>query len=92
MRVDFSVAGEALARGDARYVGMIGSKTKRATFENWMRQQDHLDVDAGSLVCPIGEAGRRGGRKGDKRPAVIAAMVAAELAALLDPDAEAPLD
>ncbi|MCR4266164.1 xanthine dehydrogenase accessory protein XdhC, partial [Nitratireductor sp. ZSWI3] len=33
--LDFMITAEALARQDAAYVGMIGSKTKRATFRSW---------------------------------------------------------
>jgi xanthine dehydrogenase accessory factor len=70
--LDFLVAREALARGDAAYVGMIGSRTKRVSFHRWLRSAG--PVDTGALVCPIGAAGRP-----DKRPEVIAAFVAAEI-------------
>jgi xanthine dehydrogenase accessory factor len=70
--LDFLIVREALARGDAAYVGMIGSRTKRVSFLRWLR--DAGEVDAGALVCPIGAAGRP-----DKRPEVIAAFVAAEI-------------
>jgi len=33
--LDFLLTAEALARDDASYVGMIGSKTKKATFRSW---------------------------------------------------------
>ena len=69
---DFMLTAAALARGDACYTGMIGSATKRARFESWCRDQGGA-VAVQDLTCPIGAAG-----KGDKRPAVIAAMVAAE--------------
>jgi xanthine/CO dehydrogenase XdhC/CoxF family maturation factor len=68
--LDFLLAAEALARGDAAYVGMIGSATKRAAFSRFARARG---VDPGRLVCPIG------GPSGDKRPAVIAALAAAEV-------------
>ena len=71
--LDFLITAEALARGDAAYVGMIGSKTKRVSFDRWCRDEGR-GISAGALVCPIGAAGR-----GDKRPAVIAAFVAAEI-------------
>ena len=69
--LDFLLATEALGRGDAAYVGMIGSRTKRATFSRFARQQG---ISPDPLVCPIGAGGTR-----DKRPAVIAALTAAEL-------------
>ena len=71
--LDFLLAAEALKRGDAAYVGMIGSATKRARFEHWLREHDP-EVDAKALTCPMGSAGL-----GDKRPEAIAAFVAAEL-------------
>jgi len=72
--LDFLIAREALARGDAAYVGMIGSKTKLAQFRRWVREAEDGVPDLGPLVCPIGAAGRP-----DKRPEVIAAFVAAEI-------------
>jgi xanthine dehydrogenase accessory factor len=75
--LDFLIAREALARDDAAYVGMIGSKTKRVSFERWLAQTDDAAgarTSATALVAPIGAAGRP-----DKRPEVIAAFVAAEI-------------
>jgi xanthine dehydrogenase accessory factor len=77
--LDFLIAREALARGDAAYVGMIGSATKRATFTRWSRKYGTPAPDTARLVCPIGAAGRP-----DKRPAVIAAFAAAEILAALN--------
>jgi xanthine dehydrogenase accessory factor len=72
--LDFLIAREALARGDLAYVGMIGSATKRATFKNWLARETEGTVSSEALVLPIGGTAVR-----DKRPAVIAALVAAEL-------------
>lgn len=84
--LDFLLAAEALDRGDAAYVGMIGSASKRASFEGFCRREMPA-ADPARLTCPIGAGGTR-----DKRPEVIAAMVAAELmAALLPAPAEAPV-
>lgn len=74
--LDFLIAREALARGDAAYVGMIGSRTKLAQFRRFLRDDEDGAPDTGALVCPIGAAGRP-----DKRPEVIAAFVAAEILA-----------
>ncbi|WP_420405846.1 xanthine dehydrogenase accessory protein XdhC [Nisaea sp.] len=76
--LDFIVVAEALMRGDAAYVGMIGSKTKRASFERWCEKSSAPVGDTAPLVCPIGSGG-----SGDKRPEVIAAFVAAEVIARL---------
>jgi xanthine dehydrogenase accessory factor len=73
--LDFLIVAEALARRDAAYVGMIGSHTKKATFKNWyLKTAGGTEVDYSRLVTPIGGAALR-----DKRPAVIAALAAAEI-------------
>jgi xanthine dehydrogenase accessory factor len=72
--LDFLIAREALMNDDLLYVGMIGSSTKRATFVNWLAREGEDETLARRLILPIGGASVR-----DKRPAVIAAMVAAEL-------------
>lgn len=73
--LDFLIVAEALKRGDAAYVGMIGSKTKRATFRSWfLRNADGSEAEFSKLVSPIG-----GDAVKDKRPAVIAALAAAEV-------------
>ncbi|MEX2520595.1 MAG: xanthine dehydrogenase accessory protein XdhC [Paracoccaceae bacterium] len=74
--LDFLIAEAALARGDAAYVGMIGSATKRAVFVARLARAG--EVSAATLICPIGAGGSR-----DKRPEIIAATTAAEIAAAL---------
>jgi xanthine dehydrogenase accessory factor len=72
--LDFTITEAALARQDAAYVGMIGSRSKRAQFERWFAGQGGDKAMLERLVMPIG------GRVRDKRPVVIAATAAAELA------------
>ncbi|MDB5511864.1 MAG: hypothetical protein JWR08_1347 [Enterovirga sp.] len=72
--LDYRIADAALRRGDAAYVGMIGSATKRARFDGFFRQGGGEAAALAALVCPIG-----GEAVPDKRPEVIAALVAAEL-------------
>jgi len=72
--LDFLVAAEALGREDAAYVGMVGSRTKRAKFASWFRAEGGAPAALARLVCPIGSQGI-----GDKRPEVIAALAAAEI-------------
>jgi xanthine dehydrogenase accessory factor len=73
--LDFLIVAEALKRGDAAYVGMIGSKTKKATFRSWFRKTaGGTEDEFAQLVSPIG-----GDVVRDKRPAVIAALAAAEI-------------
>ncbi len=75
--LDFLLTSAALARGDAAYVGMIGSATKRTKFRNWTYKNcDGQNVER--LNCPIGASGSR-----DKRPSVIASFVVAEMMAEL---------
>ncbi len=72
--LDFLIAKEALARDDLAYVGMIGSKTKRATFAHWAEREGVPASALERLVLPIG-----GNIVKDKRPAVIATLVASEV-------------
>jgi xanthine dehydrogenase accessory factor len=71
--LDFILTEAALRRPDLAYVGLIGSRTKRRRFERGFRDLGLGEGDLARLVCPIGD------RLRDKRPAVIAALVAAEL-------------
>ena len=72
--LDYRLAEAALARGDAAYVGMIGSATKRARFEAGFLRDGGRPEALARLTCPIG-----GRDVDDKRPEVIAALTAAEL-------------
>ncbi len=73
--LDFLIVAEALKRPELAYVGMIGSKTKRATFKSWyLSEAGGSAADLARLVSPIG-----GDTVRDKRPAVIAALAAAEI-------------
>ena len=72
--LDLAVSAAAL--GDTRfpYVGVIGSKTKRARFSSQLRAAGVPPGRIANLVCPIGV-----GAVHSKLPAVIAAMTAVEL-------------
>jgi xanthine dehydrogenase accessory factor len=72
--LDFLILKEALAKSDAAYIGMIGSKSKRATFKSWFMREGGDDCVLARLVCPLG-----GSAVHDKRPEVIAALTAAEV-------------
>jgi len=72
--LDYELTGAALDRGDAAYVGLIGSRTKRARFERWYRVHGADAAALAGLTCPIGGDAPR-----DKRPSVIAALAAAEI-------------
>ena len=72
--LDFLIAQEALRRQDAPYIGMVGSRTKRARFSSWFKSEGGDARALERLVLPIGRQGL-----GDKRPEVIAALAAAEI-------------
>ncbi|WP_207458920.1 xanthine dehydrogenase accessory protein XdhC [Azospirillum sp. SYSU D00513] len=71
---DFEIAGAVLDRGDFAYAGLIGSATKRRRFERQYAARGGDPRRLARLTCPIG-----GDRVSDKRPAVIAALAAAEI-------------
>lgn len=72
--LDFDLVEAILQRGDAFYVGLIGSATKRLRFERRYRARGGDPADLDHLTCPIGA-----GLRDEKRPELIAAMTAAEL-------------
>jgi xanthine dehydrogenase accessory factor len=81
--LDAMICAAILQRGDFAYLGLIGSCTKRAQFERGFRELGIPKPRIARLVCPIG-----GNRIKDKRPAVIAALTAAEIIhALAEPAA-----
>lgn len=75
---DFLIASEALRRGDASYVGLIGSKSKRARFAREFKENGGTQEQLARLVSPIG-----GKSSKEKRPEIIAAFAAAEIASAL---------
>ena len=61
-------------RKDLPYIGLIGSKTKWATFSNRLRERGFSDAELAHITCPIGVPGVQG-----KEPEVIAVAVTAQL-------------
>lgn len=64
-------------RGDLPFVGLIGSKTKWATFRHRLEARGFSDTEIAHVTCPIGLPGIQG-----KEPAVIAASVVGQLLAV----------
>ncbi len=62
------------ARGDLPYVGLIGSKTKWASFRQRLQARGFTEAELAHITCPIGVPGITG-----KEPEVIAVAVAAQL-------------
>jgi xanthine dehydrogenase accessory factor len=75
--LDFDICDQVLRRGDFAFLGLIGSATKRATFERRLKLRGHSDAAIRRLVCPIGLPSIAG-----KAPAVVAISVAGQLLAL----------
>jgi xanthine dehydrogenase accessory factor len=71
--LDYRLTAAALA-SPARYVGLIGSETKRARFLSRLEKDG---IDHGRLTCPIGLPGLKG-----KEPEVIAIATLAQLLTL----------
>lgn len=72
--VDLEIVSAALLDGSFGFLGLIGSRTKRAVFASKLRARGVDDAALDRLVCPIGALQLR-----DKRPAVIAASTVAQL-------------
>jgi xanthine dehydrogenase accessory factor len=66
-----------IARGDFRFCGLIGSKSKRMKFEHRLKAKGFSTEQIATLTCPIGASGLTG-----KQPGHIAVAVAAQLLAL----------
>ncbi|MBK9114809.1 MAG: xanthine dehydrogenase accessory protein XdhC [Betaproteobacteria bacterium] len=77
--LDYEIVAAALARGDWRYLGVIGSHAKRAQFEKRWAARGGAPEAFARVTCPIG-AGAFALR--GKEPGVIAVAVAAEILAL----------
>ena len=72
--LDFEIVEAVLRRGDFAYCGMIGSQTKRRTFENGLAKRGAGAALLARFTCPIGIPGIKG-----KEPGSIAVAVAAQL-------------
>ncbi|MES2955822.1 MAG: XdhC family protein, partial [Pseudomonadota bacterium] len=59
---------------DLPYIGLIGSKTKWATFRHRLEARGFTPAELAHVTCPIGLPGITG-----KEPEVIAIAVAAQL-------------
>ncbi len=77
--LDLAICHSLLRRDDARFVGLIGSRTKRARFVKRLGELGLGDAQIARLTCPIGIAGLPG-----KEPAKIAVAGAAQLVQLAD--------
>ncbi len=72
-------------RADIASIGLIGSKTKWATFQHRLLERGFVQEELDTVNCPIGIGGIAG-----KEPEVIAVGIAARLLQLRSPGGPAP--
>ncbi len=76
-QLDLEICDHVLRRGDAAFLGLIGSATKKARFLSGLKARGHGPSALEQVICPIGLAQIPG-----KQPMAIAVSVAAQLLAL----------
>ncbi|MDC9720545.1 MAG: xanthine dehydrogenase accessory protein XdhC [Gammaproteobacteria bacterium] len=72
--VDFALAQAVLNRGDAGYLGVIGSVTKGRKFRQRLVSKDYSQQTIDGLNCPMGKVGISG-----KQPMEVAIAIAAQV-------------
>lgn len=75
--LDMQLVEAVISRGDARFCGLIGSKSKAAKFRNRLRRKGFTDVELDMLVCPVGLPD-----VGGKKPMEVAVSIAAQVIGL----------
>ncbi|WP_424948249.1 xanthine dehydrogenase accessory protein XdhC [Candidatus Spongiihabitans sp.] len=75
--LDMQLVEAILSRNDARFCGLIGSKSKAAKFRSRLARKQFSSDEIARLTSPIGLA-----RVGGKRPMEVAVSVAGQLIAL----------
>lgn len=85
--LDYDLCRAVLLRGDAAWLGLIGSQSKGARFRSRLRRDGFRAPVIARLVCPIGVTGIK-----SKWPGAIAVAIAAQLMQVLSqPAADAPI-
>jgi xanthine dehydrogenase accessory factor len=77
--LDYDVIEAILERDDAAFIGLIGSATKRAQFEQRLRARGFSSERIATITCPIGEPTIT-----SKHPGAIATAVAAQLLSFIE--------
>lgn len=77
--LDYHIVANILKAGHFAFLGLIGSKTKRARFFSRLRKDGFNACDLSRVTCPIGIERIRG-----KEPEVIALSAAAQLLQVLE--------
>lgn len=81
--LDLAICHAILSRDQYRWLGLIGSATKRARFAKRLAGAGIREAELQRMVCPIGLPGL-----GGKEPAAIAISVAAQLIGIAEARAE----
>ncbi|MBR9856387.1 MAG: hypothetical protein GYB38_01630, partial [Gammaproteobacteria bacterium] len=84
-QLDLELCARILKRNDARYFGVIGSRTKRKRFDYKLKERGFNEAALARMICPIGLPEVTG-----KHPAEIAVSVAGELIAAYQQPVTAP--
>lgn len=74
--LDFAITEAVVKRGDARYVGLIGSDTKWKRFQMRFEHRDYQPQDFSAVRCPVGLSQVPG-----KLPMEVAVSIAGEIIA-----------
>ncbi len=82
---DYAILEAVLQRGDARYIGLIGSVTKWRRFQMRLQHRGYEAEYYQHVRCPVGLAEVPG-----KRPVEVAVSIAGELIALYHADLPPP--
>jgi xanthine dehydrogenase accessory factor len=72
--LDLEIVDAVLSRGDASYLGLIGSRSKAASFRKRLAERGFGEQELARLECPMGIPG-----VGGKEPMQIAVAVAADI-------------
>ncbi len=75
--LDMELVEAVISRGDARFCGLIGSKSKAGKFRNRLRRKGFTNDEIESLVCPVGLSSVAG-----KKPMEVAVSIAAQIIGL----------
>jgi xanthine dehydrogenase accessory factor len=74
---DFDIVAASLKRQDLAFIGLIGSRTKWASFRQRLTARGFTEAELARVVCPIGVPAVAG-----KQPGVIAVAVLAQILSL----------
>ncbi len=75
--LDLRIVEAVLRRGEFAWLGLIGSRTKRASFASRLAARGHSASEIDRIVCPVGARGIAG-----KEPEVIAVSAVVQLLAV----------